>query len=121
MLWMASSPICPVPLPMVEFATANSPKKPRRLFVRSQFVKFIRRSRPTVALPMELEVPEPSLSKYWWTSKAKLLAESVIESVAEALGVPYQLSDQVQAPVHALPGTRIRLVAPVARMALMAA
>src|SRR5436190_24098712 len=65
-------------------------------------------------------VPEPSSSRYWWTSKAKLLAESTMLSMAVALRVPYQVSNQVHAPVQALPGTRMRLFAPADRMAEMA-
>src|SRR3954462_4217157 len=71
-------------------------------------------------LRMVAEVPEPSLSRYWWTSKAKLFAGSTMLSMAVALRVPYQVSNQVQAPVQALPGTRMRLLAPADRMAEMA-
>ena len=38
-----------------------------------------------------------------------------------AFGVPYQLSDQLCAPVQPLPGTRIRFCAPAARIAAIAA
>src|SRR4051812_12480989 len=45
---------------------------------------------------------------------------SVICSIACALGVPYQLAAQLWAPLQALPGTAMVLVAPVARMRRMA-
>src|SRR6476646_4242894 len=123
MLLSVSSPICEAPLPMVELATANSPRKPRRWFCLSQLVKAVRRCTPMFGslLKMVEEVPEPSLSRYWWTSKAKFCAGSTMLSMAVELGVPYQVADQVQAPVQPLPGTRIRLLAPAARMAEMAA
>src|SRR5436190_22049168 len=66
-------------------------------------------------------VPEPSSSRYWWTSKAKLLAGSTILSMAVALRVPYQVWNQVHAPVQALPGTNTRLFAAAERIAEMAA
>src|SRR4051812_37237504 len=122
MLITVSSPIWVGPVPMMELATANSPRKPRRWVVLSQLVNPGRRCTPMLGslLKMVEEVPEPSLSRYWWTSKAKLLAESTMLSMAVALGVPYQVADQVHAPVQPLPGTRMRLLAPAARMAAMA-
>src|SRR3954447_6290316 len=120
MLLIASSPMRPPGAASIfEFGTANSPKKPRRLLACSQFVKLVIRSRPTVALTTS-EPPDPLLSRYWCTSNAKLLAGSVIDSIACALGVPYQLSLQLLAPVQAFPGTKTRLLAPVPRIALIA-
>src|SRR5262245_51803663 len=42
-------------------------------------------------------------------------------SMACELGVPYQFCVQLCAPVQALPGTRMKFVAPALRMAVMAA
>src|SRR5215831_8129791 len=42
-------------------------------------------------------------------------------SIAVAFGVPYQFWLQTTAAVQALPGTKIRFVAPALRMALIAA
>src|ERR1043165_1357471 len=85
MLLMASSPM---PAPMVELATANSPRKPRRALFLHHCVKLASRSAPMVALTMVALVPEESLSRYWWTSKAKLFPESVMVSMTVAFGVP---------------------------------
>src|SRR5688572_2987053 len=117
-----------VPEPMRELATANSPRKPRRSLALSQLVNAVRRSTPMFTLlglalvPICVEVPEPSWSRYWWTSKAKLFPGSTMSSMAAALERPSASAlFQVQAPVQRLPGTRMRLLAPALRMAAMAA
>src|ERR1700733_9676927 len=98
----------------------NSPRKPLFPLARSQLVKPESPCDPIVALTHAGLLP-PALSRYWCTSKAKLLPGSWMVSMTVESGVPYQFADQDAAPSHPLPGTRIRLVAPALRTAAIAA
>jgi hypothetical protein len=53
--------------------TPISPRKPRSLLSWSHFVAAARRSAPMVGETQTSDVPEPSLSRYWCISIAKLL------------------------------------------------
>ncbi len=114
---MSSTAFCPISVA----GAANSPRKARFRWARHHSVKARSRSLPMVGLTTCACEPEPSLSRYWWTSNTVLFFGSCTFSIHTPFAPPYHSCSQVHAPVHPLPGTRIRFPAPVFRMAAMAA
>src|SRR5215210_8462768 len=104
--------------PVALLAAPNSPRNRSLLLARAHSVIALRRSTPMVADTAVALVPDESLSRYWCTSKAKLLSGS---TVPRPITVSLSPETQEWAPVQLVPGTRIFSVAPASRMALTAA